>query len=423
MEYYLNSKNLIFEFQSGFRHGFSTDTCLIYLNDYIRKQLDLGLLTGMALLDVQKAFDGVNHDILCTKMDSIGINSDWFRSYLSNRHQLVSVNGTFSNECKVTCGVPQGSLLGPLLFLIYCNDLELAVNCKLMLYADDSVLIVSDKDPNIISERLGNEMQNCLEWMVDNKLSMHPGKTELILFGTKQKLNKIDDFHVQFQGHTIKSQKSVKYLGAHIDNDLGGELMVENIVKKVSSRIRFLYRHKSILDMKSRKLLGNALVQCHLDYSISSWFNGLNKNLKHKLQVAQNRLTRFILDMHSREHICQENLDLIGFLNMHDRAKQLMLNHMFNIKNTTAPQYLTQFFTLVANVHRYNTRQSRNSFAISHALSGPTKSSFYHNATLCWNSLPLNITNIQSKVVFKQKVKRYLAEQTKLNESNMYVYN
>jgi hypothetical protein len=174
------------------------------------------------------------------------------------------------------------------------------------------------------------------------------------------------------------------------------------------------------LDLKSRKLLGNALVQCHLDYSISSWYHGLNKLLKTKLQIAQNRLVRFILDMHPREHIGQFNLDAIGFIKMPDRAAQLTLNHVFNIKNMSAPQYLSNFFTAVSSRHNYNTRHSQNSFTITH-VTGPTKGSFYHNATLNWNMLPRDIQNIDSKTTFKQKLKAHLAMKSRLEEVRLFV--
>ena len=151
LDEYLAHDNLLYDLQSGFRSSYSTDTCLIYLHDYIRDQCDMGRYTGMVLLDLQKAFDTVNHDILLSKLHPLGVSVNsvgWFRSYLSGRKQVVDVSGTMSSECNITCGVPQGSILGPLLFLIYVIVMPAAVKCKLMLYADDSALLVSG---NVVS--------------------------------------------------------------------------------------------------------------------------------------------------------------------------------------------------------------------------------------------------------------------------------
>ena len=183
---YLSENKLLYELQSGFRSSYSTDTCLMYLTDYIRQECDKGRYTGMVMLDLQKAFDTVNHAILLQKLSALGMRDesvDWFRSYLSGRSQVVDVNGTFSSEHCITCGVPQGSILGPLLFLIYVNDMSAAVKCQLLLYADDSALMVSGKDVAEIEAALSGELEEIQDWLVNNKLSLHLGKTESILFG------------------------------------------------------------------------------------------------------------------------------------------------------------------------------------------------------------------------------------------------
>ena len=185
LEIYLKENDLFYKFQSSFCTSFSTDTCLTYLTDYIRHGMDNGLY--MVMIDLQKAFDTVNHSLLSDKLQALGLNNvsvSWFDSYLTNRTQKVDINGTFSKPRMVPCGVPQGSILGPLLFLIYVNDMESAVKCKLILYADDSALLVSGKDIKVIQETLGKELCALSSWLVDNKLSLHLGKTESILFGS-----------------------------------------------------------------------------------------------------------------------------------------------------------------------------------------------------------------------------------------------
>ena len=146
--------------------------------------MDNGLFTGIVLIDLQKAFDTVDHEILLLKLEAIGMNKmsvDWFHSYLSSRKQYVEINGVESERQSVVCGVPQGSILGPLLFSIYVNDMVQSVDCELLLYADDSALVISDKNPKIIEQKLSKNLEYLSIWLEENKLSLHLGKTESII--------------------------------------------------------------------------------------------------------------------------------------------------------------------------------------------------------------------------------------------------
>ena len=178
-----------------------------------------------------KLFDCVDHNILCKKLEGMGLNSSaWFKSYLTNREQVVIINGT-SEPCIVKCGVPQGSILGPLLFLCYVNDMPNSVNITLFQYADDSAILASGKTISDIISALNHNLNECYNWLVDNKLSMHPGKTELILFVSKSKLKKVKNFQVKFENYVTHATTSVKYLGLNIDNHLSGDDIVQSIVK------------------------------------------------------------------------------------------------------------------------------------------------------------------------------------------------
>jgi len=331
LESFLAKNNIIYQFQSGFRTNFSTESCLVHLTDFVKSQTAKGLYTGMIMLDLQKAFDTVDHTILCEKLKTMGVQSvEWFHSYLTGRKQTMHVNDTFSDSETVTCGVPQGSILGPLLFLCYVNDMEISISkdCKLLLYADDSAIIFSHQDPNVISKKLGCELANCNNWLVDNKLSLHIGKTECILFGSKRKIKKIENFSVICNNQTIKSQKSVKYLGHVLDNTLSGNKCANDIISKVNSRLKFMYRHNSVLDFNTRKTLCNSLIQCLFDYACSAWYNNLGKTLKSKLQITQNKVVRFILNVPPRTTLTCSDFHKLGILKLNDRVKQLSLNHV-----------------------------------------------------------------------------------------------
>ena len=408
---YLTENNIIFKFQSGFRGKYSTDTCLIYLQDHIRNQISAGLFTGMVLLDIQKAFDSVNHSILCQKLTALGMNSTkWFESYLNCRSQIVNVNGSDSDSMALTCGVPQGSILGPILFLCYVNDMPNCVDCMLLQYADDSALLVSDKDPLKIGQQLSKNLESCNKWLIDNKLSLHMGKTELILFGTKRKLKNWQNYTIECEGQTIHATPSVKYLGLTIDQCLNGEEMGLGVIKKVNSRLKFLYRQAKFLDQNIKKILCSALVLCLFDYSISSWHAGTYKQMSKSLQIAQNKVIRFILNKDYMYHITEDDFKNLNFLNIQNRAKQLRLNHVFDIFNEVGPDYLSSNFTRVSNVHQYSTRNSAQNFRVPKSttiISG----SFYYNAIQDWANLPSAIKSISDKPSFKKSVKTHLFNQ------------
>jgi hypothetical protein len=417
LDQYLTDQQLLYAHQSGFRGTYSTDTCLIHLTDHVRTHISEGNYTGMVMLDLQKAFDTVNHDILCNKLRVMGVESiDWFRSYLSDRRQVVCVNKTSSNPMSITCGVPQGSILGPLLFLCYINDMPISVNCKLLLYADDSALLVDGKDPVEIAAKLSKELESCQQWLIDNKLSLHLGKTEAILFGSNRKLKKHNDFNVMCNNEPIKSTQSVKYLGITLDKCLSGETIANNVIKKAGARLGFLYRQAHFLDQKTRKTLVTALIQCYFDYSCSSWFSGISKKLQNKLQVTQNKVVRFVLSLDSRAHVGQAELDKLGFLNVDDRVKQMKLNHAFKIFNNTSPGYLSEHFIKLSDMHRYNTRDSHLNFVIPRVQGKLGSDTFHYTAVKVWNALPGIIKSSNTYAYFKKEVKSHLAMKARLTE-------
>ena len=220
---YLTKKGVLSEAQSGFRPGFSTDTCLLGLTDFVRRELSRGRLVGLVLLDLQKAFDCVDHGILLEKLGSMGVKSvDWFRSYLTGRRQCVLVDGLVSDFLDIKCGVPQGSILGPILFLCYVNDMASSVGCHLSLYADDSTLVASGESARDLGVYLSDQLASCGRWMVDNRLSLHLGKTECILIGTRNGLRNAEDFRVVCDGDEVKRVEKVKYLGVLLDQHLNG---------------------------------------------------------------------------------------------------------------------------------------------------------------------------------------------------------
>ena len=176
--------------------------------------------------------------------------------------------------------------------------------------------------------------------IVNNKLSLHLGKTECILFGPKRKLKDFQNFTICCNNHVINATDHVKYLGVYIDNSLSGELIVDSVVQKVNSRLKFLYRQARFLDFKCKMSLCASLIQCHIDYACSAWYSGLSKRFKQKLQICQNKMVRFICGFSPRQSVNYSVLSSLNMLCVEDRVKQLRLNHVFNIYHNTAPSYL-----------------------------------------------------------------------------------
>jgi hypothetical protein len=419
---YLCDHNLIYQYQSGFRSSFSTDTALTYLCDKIRFNMDKGLYTGVILLDLQKAFDTVDHVILLRKLKAIGAcdsTVNWFKSYLTDRKQFVDVKGCLSTAENVTCGVPQGSILGPLLFTVYVNDMSNAVTCDLCLYADDSMLLVSGKDVRSIEFTLTHEMDCISNWLDSNKLSLHLGKTESILFASKKKLRVCSNMNIECKGAKIESKSKVKYLGAVIDQDMTGKTMGTSVITKVNSGLKFLYRKSGFLRLKERKLLCSALLQSRFDYGFNVYYRGLEKQLKNKLQTAQNKIVRYILGYECRHHLVCSDFKKVKYLDVDTRFQYLTLNMMFKIYYNMAPSYLCNF-KKVSDVHSHNTRGSNMSYIIPHVKSQGSRSFMFNGAKL-WNKLPTVIKAIDSKESFKSKCKSYLFNQMYEIENSEYV--
>ena len=336
-------------------------------------------------------------------MDSVS----WFRSYLSNREQCVEVNGVRSDFLPVSCGVPQGSILGPQLFLLYINDLCISVNCDLSLYADDSALIFAHRDPMFIANHLSLQLENCKAWLTDNRLSLHIGKTESILFGSRRRLKSSNDFQVMCEGAPVKQVNCVNYLGVSLNNTFDGSSHAENVIRKCGGRISFLFRYASILNYSARKTLCTSLILPFLEYCSASWYNGLTQKLKTKLDVIQRRLIRFIMSLHHLEHVGFPEYCNLSWLTVKDRVSFSQLCHVFKVKTGKAPSYMTEHFVPVSSLHSHSTRNSHaHNYFISPLIS-EMPSSFVYKAVKAWNSLPIDTKSAGSECTFKRKLKAY----------------
>ena len=219
------------------------------MNDKILKGFGDGLVTGMILIDLQKAFDTINHNILLKKLSIIGFSDHtvkWCQSYLSNRKFMINLENSFYEVSVISCGVPQGSILGPLLFLIYVNDLLVAVKCDLFLYADDTCLVFQSKNVKDIKKQSHEDFANICDWFVDNKLSIHIGedKTKSTLFASKRKIKKLQKLEIIYNNIRIKQHSRVTYLDRILEEAMSGESMANKKICKVNARLKFFISEK-----------------------------------------------------------------------------------------------------------------------------------------------------------------------------------
>ena len=212
---FLNNNNIIYNLQFRFRQQCSASHVLINITENIRKALDDGNIGCGVFVDLQKAFDTVDHQILLAKLNHYGIcgvSNDWFKSYLSNRNQYVSINGFDSGITTINCGVPQGSALGPLLFLLYLNDLNQAMKfCKVHHLADDTNLLCLSDSIKKLNKLVNTDVKHLVNWLNANKISLNVKKTEMVIFKSDQKKFE-GDLKIKLCGKRLYPTESVKYL-------------------------------------------------------------------------------------------------------------------------------------------------------------------------------------------------------------------
>ena len=422
---FLDENKILFTYQSGFRKHYSTDTCLSYLTDRVRNGFEKGSLTGMILIDLQKAFDTIDHKILTEKMSCLGFAEStirWYKSYLTNRYFIVNVGNDFSSPGKLLCGVPQGSILGPLLFLLYVNDMPQAVNSDLLLYADDTCLIYTGKDINTIEEQLNTDFSSLCDWFVDNKLSVHFGeeKTKSILFGTKRQLKNQRDLDLRYGDLKIKQHSKVTYLGCILDNDLSGEPMATKVLRLVNNRLKFLYRKQKFLTLSLRRLLCNALIQPHYDYACSAWYPSLNKRLSKKIQTSQNKCIRYCLNLDNRAHVGINEFIKINWLPTKERVAQCICVNIFKFFNKMSPQYMSEIFH--PSHSRYNTRMATLKLDLPFRQSCPGQTTISYLGPNIWNNLAAETKLRRSVNTFKHDIKKLFFDKLKKQNDDIFFY-
>ncbi len=238
--------------------------------DKMYKKLDEGCLGGVVFLDLKKAFDTVNHSVLLRKLSSIGVSDDslkWFESYLMDRKQSTKVEGKCSSVREIRHGVPQGSILGPLLFLLFINDLCDSVElCGTSMYADDTAIFYMSTSMEELQLPLQYDMQTISYWMRENRLSLNASKTKFMLVGPKHRLAKARPFTLSLNGAQIDTVTTFKYLGMLLDSNLQFNEHIDSIIDKTTTKLGLLYKTHWVFDQRTALMLYKSLITPHFDF-------------------------------------------------------------------------------------------------------------------------------------------------------------
>ena len=298
---WLDQNNILDSRQGGFRKGHSTtDTTVNFVND-LYSAINDEKVTIAVYIDLRKAFDTVNHQILCRKMENYGIidqNLTWIRSYLSDRTQSVFVNGTTSNEEPISCGVPQGSVLGPLLFLIYVNNMKNSLSVSSYhLYADDTVIYYSGNQIADIVPFLQSDLNSYYNWCNINCLTLNVKKTKFVMYGTRSRVKKMKNVVLNLGGNQIFCEPSYNYLGIVLDSSLSFKKHMDQCAKVVSHKIFILSKIRKSVSEETAIFVYRSMIAPIIDYGDVVYSGGLQEGIA-KLQKLQNRALRICLDVH-----------------------------------------------------------------------------------------------------------------------------
>lgn len=414
---YISSNNILDDKQSAYRTGFSTQTALLEVVNFVDKGIDEGLITIMVLFDFSKAFDTIRHCLLLKKLRLIGFSDTSLRlifSYLSNRTQaVINEYGKPSTWLNTTTGVPQGSVLGPLLFILFINDIGSVIkSSKHMIYADDTQILFH-VHPSFINQGLrlvSEDVEAIYKYSEENCLKLNISKTKILLLGSRRFASEIDISclpSISVNGTTIPYVTKARNLGVIFSSDLSWKNHISFISSKVHGTLYKLKYHKLSLPQDIRIKLVTTLIFPHLDYCCLV-YNGVTKELNIKLQRLINCCIRFIFDLRRDVHITPFRHQL-GWLSVEHRRLYFLGIMTYKIISSRTPNYLYRLFNFHDSSLRRSSRvNSSETFSIPSHRTSSYRNSFVLAAIYWWHSLPISITLSNSLSSFKTNLHSYL---------------
>jgi hypothetical protein len=395
-----NNNNILYDLQHGFREKRSCETQLIEFSTDLFNNMQDGKQTDILILDFSKAFDKVGHQRLIHKLDFYGISGKtnrWIKGFLSSRKQTVVLDGTRSYEGEVVSGVPQGSVLGPCLFLYYINDLPDGLTSKARLFADDTIIyvtIATTSDANTLQADLDKLASWEAKWMMD----FHPAKCQVLTVTRKRKSI---THNYTLHGTSLEHVKSAKYLGVTFSSDLRWNTHINNITSKANRTLGFIRRNLQINNQQLKTNAYNTLVRPQLEYASTVWDPHTTNNITN-LEKIQRRAARYVTNRWRKRSSVGDMIDQLGWQTLQQRREQQRLTTMYKIHHGLVAVNIHHQYAVPA------TRTTRTSHPAAYQL--PYSASTYHQnsyfprTVLAWNALPMTVVMAPSVDAFKMRL-------------------
>ena len=410
---FLNINEILYKHQYGFRAGHNTSHPVLHLTNKIYNALNQkpSAKTLTIFIDLKKAFDTVDHSILLQKMSHYGIRDTanlWFKNYLTDREQFVSVHGRDSEKVRIKCGVPQGSVLGPILFLLFINDLPNATDFLTLLFADDTTFQVSGQNLDQLFDLANSELQKSTVWFKANKLTLNVKKTKFMIFSDKSldigpNILKIGNQTIEQIGTNCK-EKYFKFVGHVLDDKLSWDGHIEHIAKKLASANFGINSSKNFLPPQIRKTLYFSLFDSHLNFGNILWGCTRNKNIK-RIETLQKRCIRNVSLENYRAH-SEPLFKKLNILKFSDKLAHSRAVFMHKYRHKKLPKSFTGIFTdtMMTDMmqSRHNDYNYQNVPAVRKNLENfPLKQIIFN-----WNFLSLDLKATADPLEFDLSLKR-----------------
>ena len=403
-DYFSNNK-LFHSSMMGFRKNRSTLTALLQMYDKWVSSAECGKVNGVLLLDLSAAFDLVSKDIFLKKLKVYGVQEcmlEWIRSYMTGRQQCVWIDNTFSGLLDVNIGLPQGSILGPLMFNIFASDLPNCVTCSIDSFADDSSLTSSSNTIEDINIDLSSNATNVSKWMLENQLCLNADKTHVLISGTSHRLARMNvsqNLNVTMDGQRLQEsqEKCEKILGVQVQSDLKWSKHVLSLRSKLKQRLAGLAKIRKVASIDSKSRVADGIFTSILTYCLPLW-GGMDLNSMRELQKLQNCAARHVLDVP-----CRTNrnwmFDELKWLTLKQLVFYYTVVAVYKIRLNNEPEYFAA---------KFRSDNIRGNPVIKPCKLTLLRNSFSFRGLISWSMVPIEIRNAPSLGTFKVQVKKWI---------------